>query len=253
MKSKHLYFSLLFSVLLISVDLHSQVFSWHHKNLSSLKVLSKTDIVQSNCSFMATSDGAMFITEDTVLQDTQTFNKIFARFTKTLLSSHVIVSLINSYTDQEIQSWTFYENGSFSMDELPLLSDRIYFKITIFGEDLQLRTAGLTLKESSIASEKDLKVSNPSLHTDTDFLTLDLALKQEAKVYLYVYDKSGSIVQKISDGQILNKGSYQYHWDPAISLGFDSGEYYYIWTKLENLRSETVEFTKNIYVMPKDR
>ncbi|MGL4388594.1 MAG: hypothetical protein ACRCTJ_04295 [Brevinema sp.] len=251
MKYRVSLFFFLFALSSHYVDLHAEVFSWHHKNLSSLKLISTIGVIYSNCSLMAVESNATFITEDIEIQQFQHFSKVFSRFTKKLMSSYIVVTLIDAYTDQKIQSWTFYENEAISITDLPVLSDRVHFKIAIFGKDIELRTVGLVSEDVAIITDQDFKFSSTVLYAETDLLDMSLSLRQEAKLYLYIYDYLGKIVKKISDGQVLAKGDYHYQWDPESSKNIQSGNYYYVWAKFENLRSKPVEFTQNIYVIPK--
>ncbi|MGL4563410.1 MAG: hypothetical protein ACRCVW_06110 [Brevinema sp.] len=237
-------------IIVPSTDYYAQVFSWHHRNKSSLAVISKQNVVHSNCAFMATETNAFFVTEDIEINSSKYIKKMSVRLTKKKMSSYVVVSLIDTYSDQEIVSKIFYENDTIVLDDMDTVSDRVYLKITIVGNDLEIRSAGVVFANRAIITPKQFIVSPTNLIMERDLLTINFSLTEEAEVYLYIYDKQGTLVTKLSDGRVFAIGDYHYEWDPAIVPPPDSGQYYYLWAKFENLRSAPVELIKHIYMIP---
>lgn len=243
-------FSLLYFINLVTLN-YGQMSFWHINNPYALKLIALENVVESNNALMnLNGETGFFITEDILVNNPKIINQIFIRFTKKFFSSYVQITLFDSYTGEKIQSCQFYENKVIDFHNASVIRNRIYIKVELFGSDIEIRSVGVILQNQEIANPNGFQVFPQILNADQNNLSISLILEQEARLILYIYDHKGTIVRKIVDGQILSSGKYLYQWDPLTVPLNQSAQYYYIWAKLENLRSDPVEFSKSIYIIP---
>lgn len=228
-----------------------KVFSWHYDGLPSLKLTESVGVSFEKDGLVPDTEAAQhFITiEDIKIPEYSQILQLFVSFGKENYTSFIVVKIFDTFTDRLLSEMSFYETGAVYLDGTDLYPNRVYFKIELFGQDIKLRTAGITTEPQTIIEPQNFTLSSDVFYRSNDVLTIQAKLDQEAEMDLYVFDDTGSVSEKIVSGQVYPAGVYEFYWD-ARSLVLDSGKPFYIWFHVRNLRSQPVEYVRNVLVIP---
>lgn len=252
---KNIYFFLLISIFYLSpfngLQAVDKVFSWRYEGLPSLTLTEFVGIAFEKDGLAPDMDASQhFITiEDINIPEYSQILQLFVSFGKTNYTSFVVVKIFDTFTDRLLSEISFHEAGAVYLDGTDLYPNRVYFKIELFGQDIRLRSAGITTEPQTIIESQNLTLSSEIVYLSNDVLEIQAKLNQEAEVQLYVYDDTGSVNEKIVSRQVYPAGVYEFYWD-ANSLILDSGKTFYIWFHASNLRSRPVEYIRNVLVIP---
>jgi len=248
MKSIYIF---LYLISFINIS-YGQIFSWRFNNTPSLLLTDQIGLMESNNSLMIdkSRNKHMLRIEDIVTESGNYFSHFFVNFEKKRFTSYVIVKMYDTFSDELITEFKFYESGSSYLNNRGVKSDRIYLIAEVFGEDVELRVVGVEIQTSIIAYEDDIMISTNIIHQQKDTLDIDLDLQEEAAIFIYIYNENGDICTRIVDNNILNSGKYQFIWNPRSVYKQKMGDTYYLWFKATNLRSQNIEYVKDFYMIP---
>lgn len=231
---------------------YAKVFSWRYNNIPSLLLTDKVGVIESNNALMMnTNDNKHMIRiEDIITQTGNYFSYIFVNFDKKYFTSFVTVKMYDTFTDELIAKFQFDESGSAFLDNKGAKSDRIYLVAEINGKDVELRVVGVEIYPSIIAEINDLSISSQKIYQQKDILNINLNLQEAAAIFLYIYNKEGDICSRITSDTILDAGEYKFVWNPRSIQNQMMGNSYYLWFKATNLRSKTIEYVREFYMIP---
>lgn len=252
---KKIYFFLLASIFYLSpfneLQAADKVFSWRYEGLPSLKLTESVGVVLEKDGLAPDIDASQhFITiEDIKIPEYFQILQLFVSFSKINYTSFIVVKIFDTFTDRLLSEISFHETGAVYLDGTDLYPNRVYFKIELFGQDIRLRSGGITTEPQTIIEPQNLTLSSEVIYLSNDVLKIQAKLNQEAEMELYVFDDAGSVSEKIVSGQVYPAGVYEFYWD-ANSLILDSGKSFYIWFHVRNLRSKPVEYVRNVLVIP---
>ncbi|SFB67608.1 hypothetical protein SAMN02745150_00083 [Brevinema andersonii] len=228
-----------------------KVFAWRYEGLPSLTLTESVGVTFQKDGLAADIEASRhFITiEDINIPKYSQILQLFVSFDKTNYTSFVVVKFFDTFTDRLLSEISFNETGAVYLESTDLYPNRIYFKIELFGQDIRLRSAGITTEPRTIIEPQNLTLSSEIVYLSNNVLKIQAKLNQEAEVQLYIYDNAGSVSKKIVSGQVYPAGVYEFYWD-TNSLILDSGKTFYVWFHARNLRSKPVEYIRNVLVIP---
>ena len=229
------------------------VVSWRYKHESSLFLTDVRGLIESNYSMMPDPDTTTHYLriEDVVAPEGNDFEQLFVGFTKIRFSSHIVVKIYDTFTDEQLAEITFYEKGLKSLGKYGALSDRVYLVVELYGKDVELRSVGFNINKSIILEEEEFRISDSRIYAKKDNLHISLSLSEEAEVSLYLYTGEGGLEERILSKEVLGVGDYEFQWDPLESDDIPTeGSPYYVWIRAINLRSSPVEYIREFYLIP---
>lgn len=253
---RYFIFSIAF-FLSLSIPSFTNVLSWNYNKQPSLLLTDVVGLIESNGSFMidsevmTNSNSSHFIRiEDMIAPYDNDFENVFVSFSKKHLSSHVIVKVYDTFTDQLLSEMRFDENKIISLGKAGVLSDRIHLTVELFGTDVELRSVGIILEPSLIIDDIGFTISHNKLYVNQEILLIQLQLNEEAQVSLFVYNSEGTVVKRIVIEQVLDSGNYHFYWNPILVEENLMGSIYYVWLQVENIRSYPIESVRQVYAIP---
>lgn len=242
---------ILFLLFFTALPLYGQtkIQAWRLGASPSLMLTDKKSLAETNGALFPTREDAYLYIEEMVIPRLHTPLSIFASFTKNRYTSHIIIQVMDAFTDTELFQLRMDEPGSVPWDKLPP-ADRVYFIVRPVGSDIQLRAVGMSSEIISLVEESRFMVSPQILYADKDTLSVRVDLVQDASLTLFVYDSQGNITARLADKAILPAGSYEYLWDPSPYLGQLNGEDFQVWMQAAHPTATPVEITRTFRLIP---
>ncbi|MGL5956083.1 MAG: hypothetical protein ACRC0X_05705 [Brevinema sp.] len=242
-----------FIIFLLSclAPVYGKTISWSINNSPSLMIVDKTGVIISNNAIMTDTNNITnrIRIEDIALDISYSFTNVFVRFQKQRISSFVRLKIFDTLTDTEVFSFDFVEQDIYRFTNDQIALNRVYLVLELYGEDIELRSAGMGTVQRDIIT--DLILNTSTLKASQENLEIIASLKESAKISLLIYDRKGNICKTLVLNQILNRGIYTFYMDPQeMSFDYLEDKRYYVWLRAENLRSTTVEFVKSFYIIP---
>ncbi|MGL5722740.1 MAG: hypothetical protein ACRCY4_10110 [Brevinema sp.] len=240
-----------FLVMVFSFPMMVQAYvkAWRVGIEPSLMLTDTHNIVMTNGGFSPSDTNAYLYIEEIVISNRYQPFEIFASFTKTAYSSHLVVRIMDAFTDQELSRMIIEEPGSVSWDTV-LVSDRIYLIVELHGSDLQLRTVGVVVEPIILVEPGGLFLDKTAVRAGEDSLGITTTLQQDAKLTLSIFDGKGNLVFRPAFEHTLAKGSYYFSWTANVSSNVSSGETYYVHLKTQHPYAEPVELVQEFSFIP---
>lgn len=241
----------IFFLLFTALPLYGQtkIQAWRLGAQPSLMLTDKKSLTETNGALSPTQDDAYLYIEEMVIPRLHTPLSIFASFTKDRYTSHIIIQVMDAFTDAELFQLRMDEPGSVPWDKLPP-ADRVYFIVRPAGSDIQLRVVGMASQIIPLAEDSSFVISPQALYVEKDTLSVKVSLVQDASLTLFIYDSSGNITARLADKVILPAGNYEYFWDPSPYLGQLSGEDFQVWMQATHPTANPVEITRTFRLIP---
>lgn len=242
---------LIFILLFTALPLYGQtkIQAWRLGAQPSLMLTDKKSLAETNGALSPTQDDAYLYIEEMVIPRLHTPLSIFASFTKDRYTSHIIIQVMDAFTDTELFQLRMDEPGSVPWDKLPP-ADRVYFIVRPLGSDIQLRAVGMASQIIPLAEDSGFVISPQTLYVEKDTLSVKVGLVQDASLTLFIYDSRGNITARLADKAILPAGSYEYFWDPSPYLGGLNGEDFQVWMQAAHPTAPPVEITRTFRLIP---
>ncbi len=236
-------------LILMSSAAHARTLSWSINNTPSLMLTDRAGVINSNNAVMADSSSPLnqIRIEDIALPQEYCFTEMFTGFEKKRYTSFVRVKILDSFTEQELASFDMPEQAIIKLSDIP--SSRIYMLVELHGDDIELRTAGVTMEKFDILN--GITLNKDTIIASKDNLLISFTLNESAKLDLILYNRHGDICESFLAGKILDKGTYRFSMNPdKLSFDYLGDKRYYVWLRAENLRSKPVELIKPILIIP---
>ncbi|MGL4676404.1 MAG: hypothetical protein ACRCWI_01895 [Brevinema sp.] len=244
---------LIIFLLCYTVPNYGKSISWSINNLPSLRLTDQTGVVESNNAIMVDPNATInrIRIEDIVLEEEYSFTNIFVTFQKQNFSSYVRVKIYDTFTDTEVFSFDFVEQDIYRLTNDQIALNRVYLVLELYGEDIELRSAGMGMVKRGIIQAEDLILNTTTLRVSQENLEITASLKESAKVSLLIYNRNGDICKSLILNKVLNRGTYTFYMDlQELLFDYLEDKRYYVWLRAENLRSSPVELIKSFYIIP---
>ncbi|MGL4366757.1 MAG: hypothetical protein ACRCTQ_00520 [Brevinemataceae bacterium] len=240
------------AVLVFPVQIASLTTAWRYNTLPSLLLRETVGMVESNGSLMQDSsvEKGFLKTEDFVVDTQMRFSKLFMYFNKRKYSSYALVKIYDQFTDRLIAECIFTESDVRNITYPSYSYSRAYLTVEIYGDDIELFSAGVETEPVKIIFEKDFILNVPKNSEESNMLLLEFLLQEAAAVSLYIYDQNGNVCTKILDKKTLDAGLFRFQWNPAWKSGDITGKNYYIRLYASNFQLTPSEYVKDVYLMP---
>ncbi|MGL5254874.1 MAG: hypothetical protein ACRC9L_07785 [Brevinema sp.] len=244
-------YCMIFMTLIVSFPMlnHTYIKSWRVGAEPSLMLTDTNNLDIKNGAFVAKDTNAYLYIEEISISNRHQPREIFASFTKAAYSSHIVVKVMDAFTDHEISKFIMEESGSLSWDTV-LTSDRVYLIVEIFGADLELRSVGMVIEPIILVEPTGLFLDKRDVRAGEDALTITATLQQDAYLTLSIFDSKGNLIFRPAFEHPLAKGSYFFSWMAEYSSEVKSGETYYVHLKTKHPYAEPVELVQEFSFIP---